>query len=131
MKAIVFEDIEQMVLHEVPTPRCEDDGLLIKVKACAICGTDTKIFHSGHRHIKPPRITGHEVSGEILEMGKNVKDYQVGQRVAVADVYMDSAAKDLEVIVPAETDGREADVVITPSSSPEARQAEDQVGTCM
>ncbi len=84
MKAIVFEDVEEMVLQEVPTPACEDDGLLIKVKACAICGTDIKIFHSGHRHIKPPRITGHELSGEIVEVGKNLTDFQVGQRVAVA-----------------------------------------------
>jgi L-iditol 2-dehydrogenase len=68
----------------VPTPRCEDDGLLIRVRACAICGTDIKIFHNGHRHIKPPRITGHEVSGEIVEVGKNIEGFDVGQRVAVA-----------------------------------------------
>jgi L-iditol 2-dehydrogenase len=79
MKAIVFEDIEEMVFQEVSTPECYPDGLLIRVKACAICGTDIKIFH-----IKPPRITGHELSGEIVEVGTNVKDYHVGQRVAVA-----------------------------------------------
>lgn len=84
MKAIVFENLETMVLKEVPTPQCEDDGLLIKVRACAICGTDIKIYHSGHRHIVPPRITGHEVSGEIVEVGKNVSEFAVGQRVAVA-----------------------------------------------
>jgi L-iditol 2-dehydrogenase len=84
MKAVVFEDIEKMVLKEVPTPECPDDGLLIKVKACAICGTDIKIFHSGHTHIRPPRITGHELSGEIVEVGKNVEEFAVGQRVAVA-----------------------------------------------
>jgi len=84
MKAIVFEDIETMVLKEVPTPKCHHDGLLIQVKACAICGTDLKIYHSGHRHIVPPRITGHEVSGEIVEVGKNVDGFAVGQRVAVA-----------------------------------------------
>jgi len=84
MKAVVFEDIETMVLKEVPTPKCHEDGLLIKVKACAICGTDIKIYHSGHKHIVPPRITGHEVSGEIVEVGKNVTDFAVGQRVAIA-----------------------------------------------
>lgn len=84
MKAVVFEDIEEMVFQEVPDPKCEDDGLVIKVKACAICGTDIKIYHSGHRHIKPPRITGHEFSGEIVAIGKNVKGYEVGQRVAIA-----------------------------------------------
>ncbi len=84
MRAIVFEDIEKMVLKEVPTPKCPDDGLLIKVKACAICGTDIKILHSGHRHIVPPRITGHELSGEIIAVGKNVAAFSVGQRVAVA-----------------------------------------------
>jgi L-iditol 2-dehydrogenase len=84
MKAAVFENVETMVLKEVPTPKCEDDGLLIKVRACAICGTDIKVYHSGHRHIVPPRITGHEVSGEIVEAGKNVSGFAVGERVAVA-----------------------------------------------
>ncbi len=84
MKAVVFEDIETMVLKEVPTPQCDDEGLLIEVKACAICGTDIKIYHNGHRHIVPPRITGHEVSGEIVEVGKNVPEFKVGDRVAVA-----------------------------------------------
>ncbi len=84
MKAIVFENLETMVLKEVPTPKCDAGGLVIRVAACAICGTDIKIYHNGHRHIIPPRITGHEVSGEIVEVGKNVSDFAVGQRVAVA-----------------------------------------------
>ncbi len=84
MKAVVFENIETMAMREVPTPRHHEDGLLIKVKACAICGTDIKVYHNGHKHIVPPRITGHEVSGEIVEVGKNVAEFAVGQRVAVA-----------------------------------------------
>jgi len=84
MKAVVFEDIETMVLKEGPTPKCDDKGLLMKVKACAICGTDIKIYHNGHRHIVPPRITGHEVSGEVVEVGQDVGEFVVGQRVAVA-----------------------------------------------
>ena len=84
MKAAVFEDIEKIVIKDVPDPECDPDGLVIKVNACAICGTDIKIYHSGHRHIRPPRITGHELCGEIIEVGKNLKNYAVGQRVAVA-----------------------------------------------
>ena len=51
MKAAVFQDIEKYEIKEVPDPVCDSDGLVMKVKACAICGTDIKIYHNGHKHI--------------------------------------------------------------------------------
>lgn len=84
MKAAVLEDIEKLQIREIPNPIPQEGEIVIKVKSCAICGTDIKVFHHGHKHIRFPRVTGHEVSGVIVALGKNVTEYQKGQRVAVA-----------------------------------------------
>jgi len=84
MKAAVLQDIGKLEITDVKMPACDPSGILIKVGACAVCGTDVKVYHHGHKHIVPPRITGHELAGEIVEAGANVKNYKVGQRVAVA-----------------------------------------------
>jgi L-iditol 2-dehydrogenase len=70
-----------------PTPECGDDDVLVKVRACAICGSDLRIFHSGNNRVKPPAILGHEASGDIVKVGSRVKRWHEGQRVALgADV---------------------------------------------
>ncbi len=84
MKAAVLEEIENLVIKDVNEPECPGDGILIKVEACAVCGTDVKVYHHGHKHIRFPRITGHEVAGTIVEVGHEVNDYREGDRVAVA-----------------------------------------------
>jgi len=84
MRAVVLERVGELVLKELEKPQCPPDGILIKVKACAVCGTDVKIFHHGHRMIRPPRVMGHEVAGVVEEVGWQVEGYKVGDRVAVA-----------------------------------------------
>ncbi len=84
MKAALWEKPDVMAVRDVPEPKCDPDGLLIRVAACAVCGTDVKILHHGHRLIVPPRVTGHEVAGEVVEVGKNVKGFKTGDRIAVA-----------------------------------------------
>ena len=60
---------------------------MVKVKACAVCGSDIRIFHHGNSRVKPPQILGHEISGEVCKAGKNVTKFKVGDRVAIgADV---------------------------------------------
>lgn len=58
--------------------------VLVKIEACAICGTDIKSFTNGNPRIKPPQVMGHEFCGEIVKIGSGVKNYQVGQRVTMA-----------------------------------------------
>ena len=84
MKAAVLQEIGVMEIRDVPEPQCPEDGLVLKVDACAVCGTDVKVYHHGHRLIRPPRITGHELAGTITHVGPKVKGYAVGERVAVA-----------------------------------------------
>ena len=51
--------------------------------ACGTCGTDVKIFHFGHANITLPRVMGHEVAGEIVEVGAGVDAWRAGDRVQV------------------------------------------------
>jgi len=87
MKAAVYLGTDTMEIREVPTPAVDDDSILMKIRACAICGSDIRIFHKGNNRVVPPAILGHENSGEIVAVGKNVTGYQVGDRLAIgADV---------------------------------------------
>jgi L-iditol 2-dehydrogenase len=87
MKAAVLEALDKMVVKEVPMPRTDDNSVLVRVKSCAVCGSDIRIYHHGNIRVKPPQILGHEIAGEVVEVGKNISKFNVGDRVAIgADV---------------------------------------------
>ncbi len=87
MKAAVLEALDKIVVKEVPTPQIDDNSVLVKIKACAVCGSDIRIFHHGNSRVNPPQILGHEMAGEVVEVGKNVTKFKKGDRVAIgADV---------------------------------------------
>lgn len=67
-------------IREVPKPKPKEDEVLIEVKAVSVCGSDLHIFHDAHPYW-PPVILGHEFSGVIVEIGKEVKGWKVGDRV--------------------------------------------------
>lgn len=81
MKALVLEDYHQLVFKEVPTPQPKPDELLIRVKACAICGSDVHGLDGSTGRRIPPLIMGHEASGLVVEIGADVRDFAVGERV--------------------------------------------------
>jgi L-iditol 2-dehydrogenase len=68
-------------LEEMPTPHIEPGELLVKVIASGICGTDVMEWY---RIKKAPRVLGHEIAGEIVEIGDGVRNYEVGDRVFVS-----------------------------------------------
>lgn len=84
MKAAVLEGIDEIALREVETPACTPDGILVRVSACAVCGTDVKALRHGHQMVKPPIILGHELAGTIVEVGEQVNGYYDSERVTVA-----------------------------------------------
>lgn len=87
MKAAVLEDLEKIVVKEVDTPKVTDDTLLVRVKSCAVCGSDLRIFRHGNPRVKPPQIVGHEIAGDVVEVGSRVTRFKPGDRVAIgADV---------------------------------------------
>jgi L-iditol 2-dehydrogenase len=67
-------------LKDVPAPTISDSEVLIDVKACGICGTDLHIYHDEFPYY-PPVTLGHEFSGTIAALGKNVRGWAVGDRV--------------------------------------------------
>ena len=83
MKAALYSGPKDLRVVEVETPKPKDGEILIKVHACATCGTDAKIYNHGHPRLQPPQIIGHEIAGEIVELGSGVSGHKVGDRVQV------------------------------------------------
>ena len=83
MKAALYKGPKDLNVVEVEKPKPSDNQILIRVKACATCGTDAKIFNHGHPRLTPPQIIGHEIAGEIVEIGARVNNFKVGDRVQV------------------------------------------------
>lgn len=81
MKAIIYNAPRDYELCEVPVPKPEPNQVLIKVKACGVCRTDAHI-HEGDFISEFPLTPGHEFTGEIAEIGCEVKGFQIGDRVA-------------------------------------------------
>jgi L-iditol 2-dehydrogenase len=86
MLAAVYHGPEDVRLEEVPVPIIGADEVLLKVANAGICGTDLRIWHGAHRKFPPGtvRIPGHELVGDIAELGANVKGLEPGESVFVA-----------------------------------------------
>jgi L-iditol 2-dehydrogenase len=80
MKAAVIAGKGKVELRDAPTPAISSHEILVRMRSCGICGTDIEKVHG--EHITPP-ILGHEVAGDIEQLGKNVQDFKVGDRVIV------------------------------------------------
>ena len=70
-------------IEDMPEPTPGPGEVKIKVRACSTCGTDVKISRFGHHHIDPPRVMGHEIAGEVTEVGEGVEGWAAGDRVQV------------------------------------------------
>ncbi len=67
-------------IRDVPEPKMKEDEVLIEVKAVSVCGSDLHIYHDSHPYW-PPVVLGHEFSGVIADVGKEVKGWKVGDRI--------------------------------------------------
>ena len=78
---IVSVELNQPILKEYPDPICGEDEVIVELGSCGICGSDIgNIFEISS---KPTKKIGHEISGKILEIGKNVNSLKIGDRVIV------------------------------------------------
>ncbi len=86
MLAAVYYGIEDIRVEEVEQPAIGPNEALLRVRAATICGTDLRIYASGHFKIPPgtKRILGHEVAGEVAAVGSEVQTLKPGQRIAIA-----------------------------------------------
>jgi threonine dehydrogenase-like Zn-dependent dehydrogenase len=81
MKAAIFMSPRNFSIEEVPYPQLESDSVIIKVKNCGICGSDLHFFKSCK---EDGTILGHEFSGDIVEIGSQVTNVKIGDRVVAA-----------------------------------------------
>jgi threonine 3-dehydrogenase len=86
MKALVKAKAEPgLWMDDVPAPEPGPDEVLVKVRKTGICGTDIHIYNWdewAQRTVPVPMVVGHEYAGEIVELGANVRDLKLGQRVS-------------------------------------------------
>lgn len=82
MKALKYSEPKKWsIVTDEPLPPLRDNDVLVKVKACGVCGTDLHI-HDGEFIAKFPLIPGHETVGVVAAVGKDVKGFEIGDRVA-------------------------------------------------
>ena len=84
MKAAVFEGPEKISIRDVELAPCGDDDVIMKVYACGLCGSDIRNYKTGLKGEVKSQIMGHEFTGTVAEIGRNVTRYKVGDRLAVA-----------------------------------------------
>lgn len=94
MKACVLCDVGRIEVRDVPAPRASNCDVLVRISAVGICGTDAHIF-GGHANYNmdqsgkavpltvKPQILGHEISGQVEEVGNDVRDLQPGDQVVI------------------------------------------------
>jgi L-iditol 2-dehydrogenase len=84
MKAAFLVGVREFELRDVPDPAPPDDGLVLRVEACGVCGSDLRRWREG----PPPGVDGvtpgHEVSGVVEQVGKEVTRYTPEDRIAIA-----------------------------------------------
>lgn len=81
MKALLMREYKSMELADMPTPDFGPDDLLIRVKACGICGSDVHGFDGSTGRRLPPIVMGHEAAGIVESVGANVRNFAPGDRV--------------------------------------------------
>src|SRR2546425_10009896 len=87
MMAAVLYGKEHLRVEPVAVPKLQSGDILVRVQVALTCGTDVKVFRRGYhaRMIVPPAVFGHELAGDIVHVGENVKRFGIGQRVVAAN----------------------------------------------
>jgi len=85
MKAVVVRAPMEFGVEDVPVPETPEGGFLLRVEACGLCGSDLRTLRSGHRRVTFPWIIGHEIAGEVVEVGNEYRgQWQEGEELAIA-----------------------------------------------
>jgi L-iditol 2-dehydrogenase len=84
MKSVRYYGPKDIRIDEIPVPEIKTDELLVKIEACAVCGSDLKSFNVGNPRMKPPIVMGHEFTGTIVEAGTKVADFAINDRIVMA-----------------------------------------------
>ena len=87
MMAAVLYGKEHLQVEPVAVPTIGSGDILVRVKVALTCGTDVKVFRRGYhaRMIVPPAVFGHELAGDVVAVGEDVRSFSIGQRVVAAN----------------------------------------------
>ena len=94
MKVARFYAPGDIRLEEIAEPQVSAGEVKIRVRNCSTCGTDVKISRSGHPNMTPPQVMGHEIAGEIVDVGEGVEGWNAGDRVQVIAAIPDGTCAD-------------------------------------
>ena len=83
MKAAVWDEINHVSICEKAKPVADEGHVVVKVKAVGICSTDAHMVSGKISLAKPPHVLGHEIAGEIEELGPGVNGWKKGDRVVI------------------------------------------------
>jgi L-iditol 2-dehydrogenase len=85
VRAAIWNGPGTMDVGTAPDAVCPPDGVLLDVLACGVCGTDVRSFYNGDRRIEPPWVLGHEISGEVIEIGPQAEAEVEASGIALGD----------------------------------------------
>ena len=85
MRAAVWNGPGAMSVGSAPDATCPVDGILLRVLACGICGTDVRVFVNGDRRITAPWVLGHEISGEVISIGEQAETEVAQAGIGIGD----------------------------------------------
>lgn len=84
MKAAIYDEFgAPLAIRDVTDPKPRSSGVVLKVGACGICRSDWHGWMGNDPDIRLPHVPGHEIAGEIVEIGPNVRNFRVGDRVTL------------------------------------------------
>ena len=81
MNALLLKEYMHLELVQMPAPAAGPDDVLVRVRACGICGSDVHGLDGKTGRRIPPLVMGHEAAGEVVETGARVQDLRPGDRV--------------------------------------------------
>ncbi|MES1169342.1 MAG: alcohol dehydrogenase catalytic domain-containing protein, partial [Leifsonia sp.] len=85
MRAATYYAPGDIRLEQIVEPDVARGEIKLKVRACSTCGTDVKISRSGHPNMTPPQVMGHEIAGEIVDVGEGARPASDGRGWAIGD----------------------------------------------
>jgi L-iditol 2-dehydrogenase len=94
LKAATFYAPGDIRLEDVPEPTPGPREVKLRVRNCSTCGTDVKIAHSGHPNMSAPQVMGHEIAGDVVEVGADVAGFAIGDRVQVIAAIPDGTCEE-------------------------------------
>ncbi|MEZ4781810.1 MAG: zinc-dependent alcohol dehydrogenase family protein [Flavobacteriaceae bacterium] len=84
MRAAVYEKFQgPITIQNIPDPTPKNDGVVVKVSSTGLCRSDWHGWMGHDQDIVLPHVPGHELAGTIVEIGKNIKDFKIGDRVTI------------------------------------------------